>query len=70
VITDDQVAAMFAKANPVPSLDLLDPVEPLDPGHLEDRSERSRDMTDIETIQPKKEERRRGHELRSGWRSP
>ena len=31
MITDDQVVAMFAKANPVPSLDLLDPIEPVAP---------------------------------------
>ncbi len=49
MITEDQVVAMFAKANPVPSLDLLDPVEPLDPGHLEDRFERSRGMTELKT---------------------
>ncbi len=51
MITEDQVVAMFAKANPVPSLDLLDPVEPLDPGHLEDRSERSRGMTELKTTE-------------------
>ncbi|HEX5671779.1 MAG TPA: hypothetical protein VFY46_03560 [Acidimicrobiia bacterium] len=49
MITEDQVVAMFAKANPVPSLDLLDPVEPLDPGHLEDRSKRSWEMTELKT---------------------
>lgn len=49
MITEDQVVAMFAKANPVPSLDLLDPIEPVDPGHLEDRSERSWDMTELKT---------------------
>jgi hypothetical protein len=49
VITDDQVVALFARANPVLSLDLLDPVGPLDPEHLGDRSERSWDMTELMT---------------------
>jgi hypothetical protein len=49
VITEDQVAVLFAKANPVLSLDLLDPVEPVNLEHLEDRSERSRDMTELKT---------------------
>lgn len=51
MITEDKVVAMFAKANPVPSLDLLDPVERMDPGHLEDRSERSRAMTELKTTE-------------------
>lgn len=55
---EDQIVALFARANPVPSLDLLDPVEPLDMENLASLSERSSVMTDIETIQPKKEERR------------
>ena len=56
--TEDQVVALFAKANPVPSLDLLDPLEPLDMEHLAHVSERSSVMTEVETIQPRKEERR------------
>ncbi|MGH8948372.1 MAG: hypothetical protein ACRDXF_05880 [Acidimicrobiia bacterium] len=52
MITDDQVVALFAKANPVPSLDLLDPIEPVSPGHPEDRSERSSKMSEVQTIQP------------------
>jgi hypothetical protein len=51
VITEDQVTAMFAKANPMPSLDLLDPIEPLHLEHLEDRSERSWDMTELKTTE-------------------
>lgn len=47
--TEDQIVAMFAKANPVPSLDLLDPVEPVDLGHLTDPSERSSAMTEVKT---------------------
>ena len=50
MITDDQVVAMFAEANPVRSLDLLDPIEPVSRGHLENRSERSSEMTDARTI--------------------
>ena len=53
---EDQIAALFAKANPVPSLDLLDPVEALDMERLAHPSARSSEMTDVETIQPKKEE--------------
>ena len=63
MITDDQVAAMFAKANPLPSLDLLDPVEPLDPGHLADRSERSRDMTELKTTPTLEGVKRRSRRL-------
>ena len=65
MITDDQVIALFAKANPVPSLDLLDPIEPVTPGRLEDQSERSRDMTELKTT-PKQDGVKRG----SGWLVP
>ncbi len=58
MITDDQVIALFAKANPVPSLDLVDPIEPVSPGHLKDPSERSREMSEVKTIGPRKEARR------------
>ena len=33
---EDQIAALFAEANPVPSLDVFDPVEPLDMDRLEE----------------------------------
>ncbi len=46
---EDQVVALFAKANPVPSLDLLDVVEPLDMGHLADLPERSSAVTEAST---------------------
>ncbi len=46
---EDQIAALFADANPVPSLDVFDPVEPLDMDRLEKRAERSRGMTDTKT---------------------
>jgi hypothetical protein len=52
VITEDQVVSLFAKANPVPSLDLLDPV---DLEHLEDRSERSSEMTELKIDKGKEE---------------
>ena len=50
---EDQIAALFADANPVPSLDVFDPVEPLDMDRLEKRSERSRGMTDTKTDKAK-----------------
>jgi hypothetical protein len=59
VTNEDQVVALFAKANPVPSLDLLDPVEPLDMERLEHLSERNSIMTEVETIQPNREEPQR-----------
>jgi hypothetical protein len=59
VITDDQVASLFAKANPVPSLALLDPIGSMNLEHLEDRSGRSRGMTELKTIQEPKAEPRR-----------
>ena len=46
---EDQIAALFADANPVPSLDVFDPVEPLDMDRLEKRPERSRGMTDTKS---------------------
>ncbi|MEX1133674.1 MAG: hypothetical protein WED83_02385 [Acidimicrobiia bacterium] len=48
---EDQIAALFAKANPVPSLDLFDPVETLDMERLAHLSTRSSVMTDVETIE-------------------
>ena len=48
---EDQIVALFAKANPVPSLGVFDPVEPLDMDRLEKRAERSRGMTDTKTDQ-------------------
>ncbi len=48
MITDDQVVALLGKANPVPSLDLLDPVEQVDLGRLEDTTERTRGMTTVD----------------------
>jgi hypothetical protein len=54
---EDQVVALFAKANPVPSLDVLDPIEPLDIDSLRDTSERRREMSDVQTIKPRKEAR-------------
>lgn len=51
---EDQVAALFANANPVPSLDLLDAVEPLDMEHLA-LSARSSEMTEVKTEEMKPE---------------
>jgi hypothetical protein len=55
---EDQVATLFAKANPVPSLNLLDPVELLDMDSLDGLSGRSGVMIKVEDTQPKKEQRR------------
>lgn len=54
---EDQVAVLFAKANPVPSLDLLDPVEPVGMADLVEQSERSRVMIEVDTWEPTKHER-------------
>jgi hypothetical protein len=48
VTIEDQVAAMFARANPVPSLELLDAIEPVDIDRLGTRSERN-SMTEART---------------------
>jgi hypothetical protein len=47
--------ALFGKANPVPSVDLLDPIEPVNLDRLETRAERSSVMTEIKTIEPERE---------------
>lgn len=49
---EDQIAALFAQANPVPSLDVFDRVEPLDIDPLKGRSRRSSVMT-VKTDKPK-----------------
>ena len=56
---EDQVAVLFARANPVPSLDLLDPIDPVDIGALRDESERSSAMSEVKTIEPKREDSNR-----------
>lgn len=48
---EDQVTALFAKANPVPSLDLLDPVDSVDVDSMRDRTETRGEMTELNTIQ-------------------
>ncbi len=50
---EDQIAALFAEANPVPSLDMLDPLEPLAIDPLESPSQRSSVMTDLKTDKSK-----------------
>ncbi len=55
MITDDQVVALFARANPVPSTALLDPIESVDIDSLRNRSERSRAMSEVETTSAKPE---------------
>ena len=56
-----QVAALFAKANPVPSLALLDPLEPVETDSLTSRSERSRQMTEVKTMDSGEDVRRRSN---------
>lgn len=46
---EDQIVALFARANPVPSLDVFDAVEPLDIDRLEMRPERSSEVTATKT---------------------
>jgi hypothetical protein len=63
VITDDQVVVLFAKANPVPSSDLLDPIEPVTPGQLTNRSERGSEMSELMAKEPRVGAPRRGRRL-------
>jgi hypothetical protein len=56
VRTEDQVAALFARANPVPTLDLLEPVESVDIDDLWDRLERPGETE----LRPARERRPRG----------
>ncbi len=49
MITDDQVVALLGKANPVPSLDLLEPIDPIDLDRLENATERGGEMTNVDT---------------------
>jgi hypothetical protein len=52
VTIEDQVAAIFARANPVPSLAQFDPIELVDIGRLTDQSERSSEMSELQAIEP------------------
>jgi hypothetical protein len=52
VTKEDDAVALFARANPVPSLELLDPVEPLAMDRLGPRTERSSDMAGVRTMEP------------------
>jgi hypothetical protein len=47
VSAEDQVVALFGKANPVPTLDLLDPIEPVTIDSLTDQPERGREMREL-----------------------
>jgi hypothetical protein len=55
---EDHVAGLFARANPVPSLDLLDPIETVDIDALRNESERSSSMSGVQTIEPQVAPRR------------
>jgi hypothetical protein len=59
VTPEDQIASLYAKANPVPTLDLLDPFEQVDLGHLRKQSERRSGMADIQTRRSSKQRRGR-----------
>ena len=48
---EDQIAVLFARTNPVPSLDLLDPIDPVDIDALRDEFERSSMMSELHTIE-------------------
>ncbi|HEY7469830.1 MAG TPA: hypothetical protein VIC07_09935 [Acidimicrobiia bacterium] len=48
MITDDQVIVLLAKANPMPSMDLLDSIDPVDLDHIEGTTERGSEMTNVE----------------------
>jgi len=50
VNVEDQAVALFAKANPVPSLDLLEPIEPVDIDSLKGGSGRRGERTEPKTI--------------------
>ncbi len=63
---DDQVATLFARANPVPSLDLLDPLPSVDIDAFRSESERSSVMTDIQNDRAR---RRRVADPFPGWQS-
>jgi hypothetical protein len=52
VTIEDQVAAIFARANPVPSLAQFDPIELVDIDRLTDQSERSSEMSELHRIEP------------------
>ncbi len=56
--TEEQVVALFAAANPVPRLDLLDPVETLDLRHFEVTRTRSADMQTRDRIEMDQEPER------------
>jgi hypothetical protein len=47
VNSEDQAAALFARANPVPSLDLLEPIEAVDVEPLRTRAGRGRGMAEL-----------------------
>jgi hypothetical protein len=51
VTIEDQAAALFARANPVPSVDLLDPIEPVDIDSIRTRSAPRGELTEPKTFQ-------------------
>ncbi len=59
MITDDQVAELFAKANPIPTLEALDVETVVDDGAQDSTSGRSRGMDATKTEQSEHSKRRR-----------
>jgi hypothetical protein len=54
VITEDQIVELYAKSNPVPRLDHLDPVESFDTVSLRPRRDRSSNVFDTKQIETKR----------------
>jgi hypothetical protein len=55
---EDQVATQFARANPVPSLDLLEPIEPVDIESVRARAGKSRDTIELKAARERQSRRR------------
>lgn len=66
MITDEQVAELFSEANPVPTLDVLDEVRPVDDGTDTQTAGGSRAMTTVKTDQREKAKRSRWPSIAAG----
>lgn len=66
MITDEQVVELFSEANPVPTLDVLDEVRPVDDGTDTQAAEGSRGMTTVKTDQREKSKRNRRPSIAAG----
>lgn len=54
MITEDQIVELYAKSNPVPRLDHLDPVESFDTVSLRPRRDRSSNVSDTKQMETKR----------------